>query len=171
MLLACLKKFYQFLLGWTGNHNSDFDETFHSSSLSGEETVVSIFSSGNLSFRENQPMKFEILTFSPAGRKFTQFFCAKLKTRSYILLKLSTAPYCQDRNLLCQFFVQSIYLWDKRNQWNLKFWPSGLLKGNWANFFVLNWKLGFRFCWKFPQLYTVRTGNQCVHFLLKQFLF
>ena len=70
-LLACSKKFYHFLLGWIGKHNSDFAETFHNPSLSGEETVVSIFCSGNLSLRKNQPMKFEILICSPARRKFT----------------------------------------------------------------------------------------------------
>ena len=110
LLFTCLKEFYHFLLGWIGNHNSDFAETFHSPSLSGEETAVSILCSGNLSFRENEPMKFEILIFSPARRKFTQFF-------------------------------------------------------------MLYWKPGFRFCWNFPQLFTVRTGSRFVNFLLWQFFF
>ena len=65
------------------------------------------------------------------------------------MLKLSTAYYCQNRKLLCQFFAQAIYLLDKTNQWNLKFWPSRLLKENSINFFVLNWKPGIRFCWNF----------------------
>ena len=177
-------------------------------------------------------MKFEILTFLPAQRKFTQFFCAELETRVQILLKLSTALYCQDRKLLCQFFAQAIYLLDKSNQWNLKFWPSHLLKENSLNFFCaeletrvqillklsialycqdrklmcpfspqaislldetnrrnlkfrpsrlfeeilpvfarLNWKPQFRFCWNFPQPFTVRRGNCCVNFLLRQFFF
>ena len=79
-------------------------------------------------------MKFEILTFLSAQRKLTQFFCAELETKVKILLKLSTALYCQDRKLLCQFFAQAIYLLDKSNQWNLKFWPFHLLKENSLNF-------------------------------------
>ena len=35
----------------------------------------------------------------------------------------------------------------------------------------LNWKPGVRFCWNFPQPFTVRTGTCCVTFLLRQFLF
>ena len=69
--LACSKKFNHFWESWIGNHNSDFAETFHSPSLSRQETDVSIFLSINLSFRQNQLMKFKISTFSPAQTNFT----------------------------------------------------------------------------------------------------
>ena len=101
------------------NQELDFAETFHSPLLSGEEIALSIFCWSNFSFRRNQPIKFEILTFSPA------------------------------RKPLCQFFAQAIYLLDKTNQWNSKFWPFCLFKENSPNFFELNWKPGFRFCWNF----------------------
>ena len=45
------------------------------------------------------------------------------------------ALQCQDRKLLCQVFAQAIYLLNKTNQWNSKFWPSCLLEGNSPNFF------------------------------------
>ena len=85
--------------------------------------------------------------------------------------KIFTAIYCQDRNLLCQFFVQAIFLLDKTNRWNLKFWPSRRLEETSPKLFVLNWKPGFRFWWNFPQLFTVRTGNFCINFLHRQFIF
>ena len=43
--------------------------------MSGEETAVSVFSPSNLSFRQNKPIKFELLTFSPTQRKFINFVC------------------------------------------------------------------------------------------------
>ena len=155
-------------------------------------------------------MKFEISTFLPVWRNLTIFCWAELETTIQILLKLFTAPHCQERKLLCQFFAQVIYrenqpmkfeilifslarrkfthflcwignqgqetavsifcsgnfLLDKSNQWNLKFWPSYLLEEYSPNFFMLKWGPGFRFFWNFPQLFTVRTGNCCVNFLL-----
>ena len=87
------------------------------------------------------------------------------------MLKLSTAPHCQERKLLCQFFTQVIHLLEKTKQWNLKFWSSCLLEENSLNIFMLKWEPGFRFWWNFPQLSTVRTGNCCVIFLLSQFIF
>ena len=38
--LAGSKKFHNFLVGWIGNYISDFAETLHSLSLSGQETAV-----------------------------------------------------------------------------------------------------------------------------------
>ena len=61
-------------------------------------------------------MKFEILTASPAWKKFTQFFCAELETGLQILLKLSAALYCQDKKMMCPFSPQAISLLDKTNQ-------------------------------------------------------
>ena len=50
-LLPGSKKFCQFLLGWIGNEDSDFAETFHNPSLSGQEGAVSLFSSRNFIFQ------------------------------------------------------------------------------------------------------------------------
>ena len=36
--------------------------------------AVSVFCPTNLSFKQNKPIKFEILIFSPAQKKFTHFF-------------------------------------------------------------------------------------------------
>ena len=66
-------------------------------------------------FRENLPMKFEILIFPPARRKFTQSFCAKLETRVQILLKLPTVLSCKDRKLICPISPQAISLLDETN--------------------------------------------------------
>ena len=81
-LLICLKKIHSIFLCWIGNQGLDFTETFHSTLLSEQEIAGSIFCSVNFSFRHKQPMKFEIFTFSPTQRKFNQFFCAELETRS-----------------------------------------------------------------------------------------
>ena len=40
----------------------------------GEETVVPVFCQSNLSFRQNKPIRFETLTFSPTQRKLTHLF-------------------------------------------------------------------------------------------------
>ena len=84
VFLPAQKKFYRFLVGLIEEKDSDFSETFHSPSLWGEETGVSIFCSGNFSFRQNQPMKFEIwmVKFLGAGKKpkisnFISWFCLK----------------------------------------------------------------------------------------------
>ena len=53
----------------------------------------------------------------------------------------------------------------------MKFWPSCLLKENSPNFFVLKWKPGFRFCWKFSWLFSVRKVNCSLNFLPKKFIF
>ena len=52
---------------------------------------MSVFCPSNLRFRQNQPMKFEILTFLPARRNFIIFVQAELKTPIQILLKISVA--------------------------------------------------------------------------------
>ena len=96
--------------------------------MSGQQTVLSVFCPSNLSFTQNQPIKFEILVFSPAPRNFTSFGWAELETTIQILLKLFTVLHCQDRKLMCPFFPQEIYLLDKTNQWNLKFPPSHQLE-------------------------------------------
>ena len=69
--LPAQKKFDRFLVGSIEKKGSDFCETFDSRSLWGEETGVSIFCSGNFSFRRNQPMKFEIwmVKFLGASKK------------------------------------------------------------------------------------------------------
>ena len=44
----------------------------HGPSLPGQETAVSMFCPRKFSFRQNQPMKFENLTFAHARKNFTQ---------------------------------------------------------------------------------------------------
>ena len=61
-------------------------------------------------------------------------------------------------------FSLSIYLLEKRNQWNLKFWSSCLLEENSLNFFMLNWESGFRFYWNFPQHYCQNRKLLCQFF-------
>ena len=68
--------------------------------MSGEETAVSVFSPSDLSFRQNKPLKFEILTFSPARRNLTVkilyflgWFCLKDKLTEQ---KTDTAVSCSD---------------------------------------------------------------------------
>ena len=171
ILGAGMKKFCHFLVGWIGNHDSDFAETFHSPSLPGQGTAVSTFCSGNFSFRRNELMKFEILTFSPAPRNFAIAWWAELERRIQIFLKLFTAFQCQDRKLMCSVFAPVIYLLAKTNQRDLKFWPCHLIKEILAFFGRLNWKQGVRFCWNFLQPLTLRKENCCSQFLLKQFTF
>ena len=58
------------------------------------------------------------LKFGPCHllqQNFSNFWYAELETRSHILLKLSTAFHCHDRELLCKFSVQAIHLLDKTN--------------------------------------------------------
>ena len=122
-------------------------------------------------FRQRKPMKFEISTFLPVRRNFTVFWYTELKTTIQISLKLFRALQCKDRKLQCKFFSQAIYLLDKTNPQNLKFWPSRLLQENSSFLGRLNRKPQFRFCWNFPELFSVRRRNWCVTFLLKQFIF
>ena len=125
-----------------------------------------------------------MVKFLWAGKKmeiwsFIGLFCLKnpnfgrteSEIRDQILLKLSTALQHHDRKQLCQLFAQAIFLLEETNWWNLRFWPSLLLEKNLPFFGKLNWKPGARICWNFLQPFTVRTGNWCVHFLIKQFIF
>ena len=57
-----LSKKKQFWGDWIWNQESVFPKTFHGTSLSEQETAMSIFCSRNLFFSQNQLMKFEILT-------------------------------------------------------------------------------------------------------------
>ena len=52
-LLACCKEIHQFVLGWFGNYDSVFARTFHGPSVSQNETLVKVFVSSNLPFRQN----------------------------------------------------------------------------------------------------------------------
>ena len=87
ILPSCLsEEILLFLVGWIGNQHSDFAETFHSLSLSKQETAVSGFCSVNLSYRQYQSMKYEILMvkFLRASEKveisnFIGWFCLKDK--------------------------------------------------------------------------------------------
>ena len=99
-------------------------------------------------------MKYEVLVFLPARRSFTSACWAELETMIQILLKLSTALDCHHRKLLCKFSTQAIYLLDKTNQWNMKFWSSCLLEEISQFFGGLYWKPRFRFCWNFPKAFT-----------------
>ena len=91
-----------------------FAQTYHSVSVF--ETPVKDFSSSNLPFRQNQLVKFEISTLSPAGKKFISLFWAELKATIQFLPKLFKARQCHKMKLLCQFFAQAIYVLDKTNQ-------------------------------------------------------
>ena len=67
------KKFPNFLGCLIANHDWVLPQTFHSPSVSGQETPVKFWGSTNLPFGKNKPIKFEILTFSPARNKLTKF--------------------------------------------------------------------------------------------------
>ena len=73
---------------------------------------------------------------------------AELENKIQIVLKLFIALQCQDNKMLFQFFAQAIYLLDKTNRWNLKFWPFHLLEEISLFSCMLNWKPQFRFCYK-----------------------
>ena len=117
-----------FFLCWIGKQELDFAETVHCCLRSGHELAVSIFCSVNLFFRQKQPVKFEIFTFSLAWRKLTHFFCGDMESMLQILLTLSTAFYCQDSKLICPFSSQAISVLDETNQCSLKFWRSHLFE-------------------------------------------
>ena len=102
-------------------------------------------------------------------RNFAIFWYAEFETRIQILLKLCTVLHCQGRKLLCEFAAQAISLLQKTKCWNFKFGPSPQLEEILPVFVRVNWKRGFRFCWNFPQPFTVRTGRCCVTFFLKEF--
>ena len=72
--------------------------------------------------------KFEISTFSPAGRNFSIFSQAELETKSQILLKLYTGLHCDDIKLRCPFFDKAIHLLAKTKRINSKFRPSSLVE-------------------------------------------
>ena len=72
-------KLAQFFLGWIGNQELIFPQTFHGTSVSEQETAISIYWSSNLCFSQNQPRKFEILTllawFNQIGTAFPGLNC------------------------------------------------------------------------------------------------
>ena len=72
-------KLAQFFLGWIGNQELVFPQTFHGTSVSEQETAISIYCSSNLCFSQNQPRKFEILTlltrFNQIGTAFPGLNC------------------------------------------------------------------------------------------------
>ena len=67
------KKLSKFLGGWIGKHDSVLSQTFHSPSVSWQETPVKVSGSTYFAFRKKKPTKLEILTFSPTRKKLSKF--------------------------------------------------------------------------------------------------
>ena len=119
-LVACWKEIHQFLGGWFGNHSSVFAQTFHGSSVSQNQTPMKFFGSSNLPFRQNKPVKVEILTlFTCWEKKVTNLFWADLETAIQFLPKLFITLQCHKIKLLLKVLVQAICFLEKTKKiWN-----------------------------------------------------
>ena len=82
--------------------------------MSWQETDVSIFWPDNLSFRQYQPMKLEIWTFSPPGRNFTakisNFIC-------WFWLKEKLPEQKSDTGLSCPDIEGPWKVWGDSDSW------------------------------------------------------
>ena len=98
-------------LCWMGNQGSDF-------TVSEQETAMSIFCSSNLSFSQNQPMKFEILTFlawfNQIGANFPGL---NWKPGISFTPNFLWAFQYHKIKLVPQFLVEPMYLLEKTKQW------------------------------------------------------
>ena len=90
--LPAQKKFSNLLGVWTWNHDSVLSQVFHSPLVSGQETPAKLSSSNNLPFRKEKPRKSEILTFSPAQKKFTNFLGGWIGNQDSVLPQVFHSP-------------------------------------------------------------------------------
>ena len=71
--LTCYKEIHKFLRDWIRKHDSLLPQTFYSLSVAGQETPLKVSGSTNLPFTKKEPMKLEILSFSPTRKRICKF--------------------------------------------------------------------------------------------------
>ena len=130
-LLGSLKQIDQFLVGWFGKLLSVLAQTFHDTSVSQKKTPVKIFASGNLPFRQNKPIKFEIWTLLACSKEISQFWGGWFGKQHSVLTQTFQSPS-----------VSLTFQTKESNKiWNLD--PIRLLETNWPIFLWLIWKAGW----------------------------
>ena len=121
-------KLAQFFLGWIGNQESVFPQTFDGPSVSQHETPATVFGWTNVPFRQNNPIKFEISTFWLAGTKLGEFFSGlNWKPGVSFTPNFLWAFQCHKMKLLPQFLVEPMYLSEKTKRWAMEIWAKSEL--------------------------------------------
>ena len=101
------KKFTDFLGSWFENHDSVFAQTCHGHSVSQDETPLKIFGSGNLSFRQNKPIKFENLILLACSKEIQQFVLGWCRNNDSVSAKSFHDPLLSQNETPVKFFGSS----------------------------------------------------------------
>ena len=101
------KKFTDFLGSWFENHDSVFAQTCHGHSVSQDETPLKIFGSGNLSFRQNKPIKFENLILLACSKEIQQFVLGWCRNNDSVSAKSFHDPILSQNETPVKFFGSS----------------------------------------------------------------
>ena len=118
-LVGYWKEILQFLFGWgwtwSRKQYSYLAQTFHGSSMWQNETPVKLFESRNLPFRQNKPIKCEILHhFWPFKINWSNFWGADLGSRFQISPKLCMILQCHKITLLWRSFCSDNLLFRQK---------------------------------------------------------
>ena len=131
-------KLAHLFLGWIGNQVSIFPQYFHGPLVSQGETPTTVLHWTNVPFKQNNHIKFELSTFWLAWTKLAQFFLGWIGNQVSVFHQTFHGLQCHKMKLIPQFLAEPIYLLDKTNRWNLKFWPILSASAELAHF-ILSW--------------------------------
>ena len=90
--LSCFNETGTIFSGWIGNQESVFPQTFHGPSVSQGETCTTVFGWTNVPFTQNNPIKFEILTFWLTWTKLAQSFLGWIGNQKSVFLQTFHGP-------------------------------------------------------------------------------